>query len=549
VHRFYLSIQAPAPQAFTPQMLAPQAMTTQALTAVCLAVVCLALPLAGCSPTAAGPAAAGSDDGAPVAEAAPGRKLLTEEWHAMFIRNAKVGHNHFRRFEVSHDGQPRIRYKAEAEMTVGRYGQQTTQKISYECDETPDGQLIRFSTRIGSGDEVNRTTGEVKDGKLEVEQQTAGKTERSSFEWKPAWGGFFAPEQSLISKPLKAGETRQMKSLLPVFNTLGEVTMKAVRTEPVKILDQQMQLLRIEHQVKVGETTIASVQWIDKHGQIHKAQFPAMQQVTYLTSEKIATAESPGAGFDLGLSTVVKTSRDIVTPHKTGRIVYKATLDSDSPADVFATSSSQQVKKVSDRTAEITVLAITARHPEDIAPARYKPTAGDREPNSIIQSDDAEIVRMAKEVAPGEADPWRLARSLEQYVHQAIRKKNFSQAFSSAAQVAKTREGDCTEHAVLLAALCRARELPARTAVGLVYFPQAQGFAYHMWTETYINDRWIPLDATLGKGGIGAAHLKISHSNLDGAGAYAAFLPVVQVLGQLKLEIAEVHYPTKTYDD
>jgi len=518
------------------------------------AVVGLAMALfTGCSaddadtPAATGNAATGGEPD--VVVTTPARKLLTEEWHAMFIRNAKVGHNHFRRFEVTHDGQPRIRYKAEAEMTVGRYGQQTTQKISYQCDETPSGQLISFRTAVGSGDEVNRTTGEVKNGKLEIEQQTAGKTVHTSIDWKPEWGGFFAAEQSLISKPLKPGETRKLRSLLPVFNSLGEITMRAVGVEPVKILDKPMHLMRLEHQVKVGETTVASVQWLDPSGQIYKAQFPAMQQVTFLTTEKIATAPSPAAGFDLGLSTVVKVNRDIPTPHKTGRIVYRATLASDSPADVFATSGSQQVKKIDDRTAEITVQAITANHPEHLTPARYKPTPSDREPNSMIQSDDPEIVRMAAEAAPASTTPWKLAQALEQYVHRGITQKNFSQAFSTAAQVAKTREGDCTEHAVLLAALCRARKIPARTAVGLVYFPQAKGFAYHMWTEAYINDRWIPLDATLGKGGIGAAHLKISHSNLDGSGAYAAFLPVVQVLGQLKLEIAEVHYPTKTYDE
>ena len=40
---------------------------------------------------------------------------------------------------------------------------------------------------------------------------------------------------------------------------------------------------------------------------------------------------------------------------------------------------------------------------------------------------------------------------------------------ATAAEVARSREGDCTEHAVLLAALARARGIPARVAMGLVY--------------------------------------------------------------------------------
>ena len=110
---------------------------------------------------------------------------------------------------------------------------------------------------------------------------------------------------------------------------------------------------------------------------------------------------------------------------------------------------------------------------------------------------------------------------------------------STAAEVAEFREGDCTEHAVLLAALARARGIPARVAIGLVYQAPTQSFAYHMWNELWIGDRWLPLDATLGRGGIGAGHLKLTDSSLAGATAYSSFLPVGQVIGQLKIEVLE----------
>ena len=115
-----------------------------------------------------------------------------------------------------------------------------------------------------------------------------------------------------------------------------------------------------------------------------------------------------------------------------------------------------------------------------------------------------------------------------------------SQALATASQVAATLEGDCTEHAVLLAGLARARGVPARVAIGLVYSPATQSFVYHMWDEIWTGQRWMPLDSTLGHGGIGAAHLKLTDSNLAGAAAYSCFLSVAQVIGQLKIEILEV---------
>jgi hypothetical protein len=76
--------------------------------------------------------------------------------------------------------------------------------------------------------------------------------------------------------------------------------------------------------------------------------------------------------------------------------------------------------------------------------------------------------------------------------------------------------------------------------MGLVYTEPAAGepmLAFHMWTEVWIAGRWIPMDATLGRGGIGAAHIKLAQSSLAGADALAGFLPIAQVLGRLKISV------------
>jgi transglutaminase-like putative cysteine protease len=77
-------------------------------------------------------------------------------------------------------------------------------------------------------------------------------------------------------------------------------------------------------------------------------------------------------------------------------------------------------------------------------------------------------------------------------------------------------------------------------AIGLVGSEREGGFAYHMWNEVWLDGRWVPLDATLRRGGIGAAHLKISHTNLHDVSPYAPFLPVYQLLGRLQIEIVEM---------
>ena len=107
--------------------------------------------------------------------------------------------------------------------------------------------------------------------------------------------------------------------------------------------------------------------------------------------------------------------------------------------------------------------------------------------------------------------------------------------------MARNLEGDCTEHAVLLAAMLRAAEIPSRVAVGLVYVDSLSAFGGHMWTEAYLDGHWIPLDGTLGRGGTGIGHLKLTDSSLadDGPGALSSFAPLMLVIGQMQIEVIE----------
>jgi transglutaminase-like putative cysteine protease len=175
-------------------------------------------------------------------------------------------------------------------------------------------------------------------------------------------------------------------------------------------------------------------------------------------------------------------------------------------------------------------------------PAPLEPTVPeDLAPNSFVQSDHPRVRQLANEAAAGALDPPQVALGLEAFVHQRMRaRKTMTITFATAADVAESLSGDCSEHAVLLAALLRARGLPARMAIGLVYSPADRGFAFHMWNEVYVYGRWYPLDATLGQGRISATHIKLADTNLAGSGPLAALLPIGQFLGNVKLEVLEI---------
>lgn len=74
---------------------------------------------------------------------------------------------------------------------------------------------------------------------------------------------------------------------------------------------------------------------------------------------------------------------------------------------------------------------------------------------------------------------------LTEFVFRHIINKSYLRSFNLASRVAISREGDCSEHAVLLTALARATGHPARVVLG-VLLAQHEGDAYaygHAWTE------------------------------------------------------------------
>jgi hypothetical protein len=63
---------------------------------------------------------------------------------------------------------------------------------------------------------------------------------------------------------------------------------------------------------------------------------------------------------------------------------------------------------------------------------------------------------------------------------------------------------------------------------------------FHMWAEAWVNGRWLPIDATLGRGHIGATHLKIADHSWHDTQSLTPLLPALRVLGKVKIEVVRV---------
>ncbi|MGD9201101.1 MAG: transglutaminase domain-containing protein, partial [Chitinispirillia bacterium] len=96
-----------------------------------------------------------------------------------------------------------------------------------------------------------------------------------------------------------------------------------------------------------------------------------------------------------------------------------------------------------------------------------------------------------------------------------------------------SQEGDCTEHAVLTAAMCRAAGIPSRIAVGIAYVDTFLGrkniFVPHAWTQVFIQGKWYSIDAALGSSDARRITFK------TGDGSPSDFFSQINTIGNLKI--------------
>ena len=130
------------------------------------------------------------------------------------------------------------------------------------------------------------------------------------------------------------------------------------------------------------------------------------------------------------------------------------------------------------------------------SPSTEPVTDQERNCSFVLDCDDPAVVPLIAELRRAQPSP--RAADVTAFVAKHIEHKHMARGFDIASVVARTREGDCTEHAVLTAALLRGVGIPSHVVTGVVLLEadgKRQAFG-HAWTEYYDGEHWQLTDAT-----------------------------------------------------
>jgi hypothetical protein len=473
-------------------------------------------------------------------------KPTFDYWFAAAVEGERIGYLRWTATESEKNGKKFLTGVKSQKFTVDRFGQVVSQFGEESTVETPEGEVLITSMRQGLGKDQALALSGVVDGKvLKVTGEGGAKGASNEIAWPGGVTGAAREPVLMRETKLKPGESFEYLTYVGQVNRVVKVTV-SFKEEVDKSLwaGTPPRKLRIYESKMdpVGNFKLpAAITYMDvASGEPFQVEFdfPGLGgRVVFLRTTQEAAVAPVTNPLKLFNAQSIRLNQEILGVHGKAMIVYKVAVPrDDEPGTAFPSDSRQEIKNLNAAARNFELHVSASRGPK--AGAKEEPAPGKEFlGSSFFINWDNPLVKghAAKAVAglPANATDWDKAKAVEQWVKQNMQAIEFSQAMATADNVAKTLSGDCTEYGMLGAAMCRAIGIPSRTVLGLVYAPGPGGkpfLAYHMWFEAYCGGQWVPLDATLGQGGIGPGHVKIADHSWHEERTFAPLLPVLRVL-------------------
>ena len=425
-------------------------------------------------------------------------------------------------------------YQTYFEMRAARLGEPFQMVSQSEEWDDPDGKLIRFRSEINMDDTRMQVQGRMQDNTIHLTTEGHRFADESTVEWEDGALGGGAVDRHVTSR-LKNGESDFSVKIFDAQNGGFHTSRFVVRdTVTESIDDQDVALYRVD-QFDDGSPVPYMTFWLDGQHDVRKMTLKQMggEIVIEVVDKEAVDALELDPNFDIIRGSMIGCEGFPKAHDRLESVTYRLSFSAPIDARVLD-GPNQEVIEAADGvvTLRVSRAAISAEEASADELAPYL------EPDRYIQSQHADIVAIADSLQASGATGLQLAEDIAQWVNAYIVHKNFGQGFASAVDILDSKEGDCTEHSVLLAAVLRAAGFPARVAVGLAY--NDGSLVGHMWTEVYV-DGWHTLDAL--DLSASPVRIRLSVSRDQRALGESGLVNAYSIVGGLEAEVVEYSPP------
>lgn len=450
-----------------------------------------------------------------------------ERWYSVHLDGRRVGHLHTERQEQ--DG--RVLTRQSMQLRVERNGEPLLLQHEERHEETLAARPLGFERSMDVGGEQVRVDGRREaDGRLAVELRQQGGSERRVLDWPD--GALLAEGQRMAQRA--ALERGPGEYRLTAFDAgrlaATEVELRVRGPEEVAVHDRTETLTALVQGSPLGDGSRELETWVDGEGNVRRMRMLLLGLELLLMECDRACATAAPQPADVLAALLVQAPRALRRRELAGALRYRLRVPPGVDVSALSAVPGQQVEPGTvpgSLLLRVDRKGTRAAAPDDTALAS----------TPWLQSDHPEIRALARRAGRRMLSDSMRMRRLEELVRRHITTKSLRIGYASALDTARQREGDCTEHALLLAALARASGIPARVATGLAYAPvfgeHREVFVPHAWVIAWVGGEWRGYDAALP--GFDSGHIALS----VGDGDPLRFYRGIDLLGRIDvLEVA-----------
>ncbi len=428
---------------------------------------------------------------------------------------------------------------------LSRMGQDMQVVVKSICRETPTGELISMETITLLGGFKSTRRAVLEGEELVVSTELWGQTSVERFAVPP--GGFTTEIgadrliQPLLNKP---GERLKLTvlSLEGGSSPFLPLSMEVIGPETIQAYGQAVSAVKVKTKITLQGMEITTYSWLDQQGTLASRTSLGGLDISLQAAEKKQAKNKTGKA-DLVSMTLIVPKVPLKDAANARRAVYRLTLKdaATQPPEIPETA----MQHVLAKGRNYVDVQVTRQSSEQFAGQPWEPVPQELQEylrsSLYLDWQNAALKAAAEGIRVDSENPWDLARALWKYANETI-STDLGVAFDPASKVLATRRGDCTEYAVLLGALARARGLPSRIVTGLVqvndFGTHKVVFGYHAWTEIWIDGVWVSLDAALKQAPADVSHIALGISAWNASDPTVDMVAgLLQVIGNLEIEV------------
>lgn len=477
--------------------------------------------------------------------ASPSIEKAETQWYLITLSGQKIGYIKQSGQKIKENGQWFYKSYSESKMSFNRLGKKAEIISKSEYLEIEDGQLKKVVAEMIMSSEPIKVEAQVEEGKIVLKTTASGRTFSREL---PSTGQLLGPEgisQLTRSRLRQPGDKIEYRTLLAEISQVVTGERQLVGEEEIDFHGKKIKTRKIEEKTSgVGSTRQV---WIDEVGHeiksVEVSPFGDLIVIASTEEEVLAGVEGLSINEDQYQTSLIKANVRLPQARTLNRLVIK--IEKKKPEGDWPDLNCDYQHVIS-QTAESTILAISRVDLK--TPSSKKLTSEELErylqANAYLDTDDPEIKKVAAEVAGPIKDPYEKALQLRNWVTTSMT-FDLGIVFAPASEVIKNKRGTCAGYASLLASLLRAAGIPSRYLMGLVYVNGVWGG--HAWTEAWLSDRWVPLDAAVpGPGVADAARLVVAVSGLE-EGLGESLTAAQKIFGQVNIEIRDYSFDGHRY--